>query len=94
MNHCYLEESVKGGSGAPFTTESTSWVLKIPLQLKASTLCDGPNASSGGSWWSPAVVGRGGDGSRVWGEKGLKSTFFMLLDVFITCKTHLANSCH
>ena len=70
MNHCYLEESVKGGSGAPFTTESTSWVLKIPLQLKASTLCDGPNASSGGSWWSPAVVGRGGVGLGFGEKKG------------------------
>ena len=57
----------KEGLEALFSTESSSWVLKIPLRLNCSSPCGDPTVSKGSSWRSP--VGSGGGGGA-WGVGG------------------------
>jgi len=90
-NHGYLEETVKEGLEASFSIKSSRWVLKILLWLNCSSLCGGLTASKGGSWQSSVVSGGGGGGWGVRGgfrgRDGGENDFFMLLDVFVACKT-------
>ena len=52
-----------------FSTKSLRWILRIPLQLKHSSLCGGLVTSNDDSWWPPVVMGGGVRVSRVvWTE--------------------------
>ena len=92
-NHGYLEETAKGGLEALFSIEFLSWVLKILLQLKCSSLCGGLTANDNDSWQPRMVMGGEGRVSRVWWEFGererWKICFSPLMDLFIVCKSRL-----
>jgi len=62
-----------------FSTEFLRWILRISLQLKGSSSCDGSVASNDGLWWPLVVMGgRGGVSRVIWAEfseRNMKSHF-------------------
>jgi len=71
---------MKEGLEASFSTESSSWVLKISHRLNCSSLCGDPTASKSGSWQSLVVSvveeKLGGVGGGFRGREGGRRWFF------------------
>ena len=78
-----------------FSIEFLRWIIRIRLRLKCSSPYGGSIASNDDSWWPLVVVNGGGGVSRViWQSlerEGCENHFFMLKNVFIFCRSHLAN---
>jgi len=59
--------------------------------------CSDLAANNGSSWWSPMVSGGEGGGwgcwVRFWGRRWKQNGCFMLLDVFVACKTSHVKFC-